>query len=378
MNARPLDLASFAISRERGFVPDRDPLDRLPPLFEPWERVAAILPALLMNRTIRSWIADIPELRIDALASDAERERAFMLLSALTMAHVWGGESPDFTLPSNIAVPYVTLAKTLERPPIILHAAGVLNNWRRLDPSQPLALDNVDTQFSFTGSVDEKWFFLATLGVELAGAPMITALAQAVDRSREGSEADLEAPLAVVEAGIRSMTEALMRMRERCDPYVFYNHLRPYLAGWPVPGLTYAGTGTGPQLFAGGSAAQSSLLQSIDAGLGIVHEAASTRDFLRGMQQYMPAKHRAFIAALAERSAIRERAMHGSASLRDIYNACIAATDEFRRKHIGITSDYILKQANVVVGPGTTGTGGTDFVEFLRDSRIETARTRIT
>ncbi len=63
--------------------------------------------------------------------------------------------------------------------------------------------------------------------------------------------------------------------------------------------------------------------------------------------------------------------------LRDVYNACIAATVEFRRKHIGITSDYILKQANVLVGPGTTGTGGTDFVEFLRESRIETARTQL-
>jgi hypothetical protein len=31
----------------------------------------------------------------------------------------------------------------------------------------------------------------------------------------------------------------------------------------------------------------------------------------------------------------------------------------------------------VLVGPGTTGTGGTDFVEFLRESRVETARSRL-
>jgi len=95
------------------------------------------------------------------------------------------------------------------------------------------------------------------------------------------------------------------------------------------------------------------------------------------MLQYMPPKHRAFVAQLRARSQLRDRARRGSPSLREIYNACIAATDELRRKHIGITSEYILKQASVVVGPGTTGTGGTDLVEFLRESRIETARSEL-
>ena len=166
-------------------------------------------------------------------------------------------------------------------------------------------------------------------------------------------------------------------MREGCDPHAFYHHIRPYLAGWPAPGLVYSGTGGGPQVWSGGSAAQSSLLQSIDAALGIEHEKAVTREFLDAMQQYMPPKHRAFVAALRVRSAIRDRALQGSEALRDRYNACIAAMDEMRRKHIGITSDYILKQAKVVVGPGTIGTGGTDFVEFLRESRIETARSEL-
>jgi indoleamine 2,3-dioxygenase len=132
-----------------------------------------------------------------------------------------------------------------------------------------------------------------------------------------------------------------------------------------------------PQVWAGGSAAQSSLLQSIDAGLGIRHEHAQTRDFLEAMLQYMPPKHRAFVVALRGRSTIRERALQGSIALREAYNACIAAADEFRRKHIGLTSQYIVKQASTHVGPGTTGTGGTDFVEFLRESRIETARSQL-
>jgi indoleamine 2,3-dioxygenase len=259
----------------------------------------------------------------------------------------------------------------------VMHATLVLNNWRRLDPARPLALGNLDTQFTFTGSFDEKWFYLATLGVELAGAPAIVALTDAVTASQRDDDTALAGELALLEAGIKQMSAALMRLTERCDPYVFYNRIRPYLAGWPAPGVTYAGTGLPPQVFAGGSAAQSSLLQSIDAGLDIRHEHVATRDFLQAMLQYMPPKHRAFVAALRERSSIRERALQGAPALRDAYNACIAVTDEFRRKHIGLTSQYIVKQASTHVGPGTTGTGGTDFVEFLRESRVETARSQL-
>jgi indoleamine 2,3-dioxygenase len=357
-------------------VPEHDPLDRLPGAFRALDDLAPVIPALIMNQEVRRFLAGLPEPDVAAL-TDAEAERAMLILSALTMAHVWGGKEPDFTLPRNIAVPLMALSKRLGRPPIVMHATLVLNNWRRLDPTRPLALDNVDTQFTFTGSFDEKWFYLATLGVELAGVPAIVALVDAVTAAQHGDDTALADHLIALDAGIRQMTTALMRMTERCDPYVFYNRIRPYLAGWPAPGLLYAGTDTAPQIWAGGSAAQSSLLQSFDAGLGIRHEHAHTRDFLDAMLQYMPPKHRALVAALRETSTIRTRADNGSPALRDAYNACIAGTDEFRRKHIGLTSQYIVKQASIHVGPGTTGTGGTDFVEFLRESRVETARAQL-
>jgi indoleamine 2,3-dioxygenase len=376
--SRSIDLTAYGVSRTRGFVPEQDPLDRLPEAFRALDNLAPMIPALIMNQEIRRFLAALPELDVAALTDAAEAERGMLILSALTMAHVWGGREPDFTLPRNIAVPLMALSHRLGRPPIVMHATLVLNNWRRLDPDRPLALDNVDTQFTFTGSFDEKWFYLATLGVELAGAPAIVALVDAVTASQPEDDDTLVSHLSSLHTGIKAMSAALMRMHERCDPHIFYHRIRPYLAGWPAPGLTYAGTGTAPQIWAGGSAAQSSLLQSFDAGLGIRHEHAHTRDFLDAMLQYMPPKHRALVAALRQTSTIRTRAENGSPALRDAYNACIAATDEFRRKHIGLTSQYIIKQASTHVGPGTIGTGGTDFVEFLRESRVETARSQLT
>jgi indoleamine 2,3-dioxygenase len=372
-----IDLSAFGVSPARGFVPDRDPLDQLPDRFRALDDLAPMIPALVMNRDVRRFLTALPELDVSALANDAEAERAFLIMTALTMAYVWGGREPDFTLPRNIAKPLLALSQRLGRPPIVMHATLVLHNWRRLDQARPVTLGNLDTQFTFTGSFDEKWFYLATLGVELAGAPAILALAEAVSASQGNDDEAIAGHLVTLETGIKAMSAALMRLTERCDPYIFYHRIRPYLAGWPAPGLTYDGTGLPPQVWAGGSAAQSSLLQSIDAGLGIRHDHAHTRDFLEAMLQYMPPNHRAFVAELRRRSAIRDRVTDGAKALRDAYNACIAAADEFRRKHIGLTSQYIVKQASVHVGPGTTGTGGTDFVEFLRESRLETARAHL-
>ena len=120
-------------------------------------------------------MSTILELDTGGLTGEGELERAMVILSSLTMAHVWAAETPDFTLPRNIAVPFVAVANRLGRPPIVQHATLVLNNWRRLDHAKPPELGNLDTQATFTGGSDEKWFYLATLGVELAGVSAIVA-----------------------------------------------------------------------------------------------------------------------------------------------------------------------------------------------------------
>src|SRR5690349_14204671 len=123
--SQSIDPAAFDVSPGRGFVPGDDPPDRLPKAFAAWDEVIAELPALIMNFAIRRRIAEIPELDIGGLNAGGEQERAMVILSSLTMAHVWAGKTPDFTLPRNIAVPFVAVAKQLGRPPIVQHATLV-------------------------------------------------------------------------------------------------------------------------------------------------------------------------------------------------------------------------------------------------------------
>jgi indoleamine 2,3-dioxygenase len=373
--ATPLRLEDYDIDPVRGFVPGRDPLTSLPHPFEPWDQIAARLPLLTMTGRTRATLAALPVLDANRLSSMDQRRRALLLLAGF--ANTWIASGGETTIPPGIAVPLVAVARALDMKPITAHANIVLGNWRRIDPEQPLSVENVDTLLSFRGSIDEKWFFLSTLGVELAGAPVLQHLVTAVAAAEASDPDGLATALETVAAIVDNITTAFLRVRDCCDPHIFYTHVRPYLAGWPAPGVTYAGTDLGPVQFNGGSAAQSSLLQSIDAALSIRHEHGLTKGFLTSMRAYMPPRHRAFIEALAARTRIRAMVSAPGAPARLVtaYDRAVAAMDRLRRKHIGLVSEYITKQ--MPPSAAAVGTGGTSFDDFLRQSRIETVEAKL-
>jgi indoleamine 2,3-dioxygenase len=186
------------------------------------------------------------------------------------------------------------------------------------------------------GGTDETWFFTATLGVELAGAPVLAALHDAANASANDDLDALERHLTVVADTMPSLTAALARMREWCDPHIFYHRLRPFLAGWPAPGVVYDGVSPDPVMLAGGSAGQSSLVQALDAGLGIVH-GPTAGPFLDHMRDYMPPAHRRYLTDLAATSRIRHVAdTRGPTGLTEAYNAAVDELELFRRRHLAL------------------------------------------
>jgi indoleamine 2,3-dioxygenase len=135
----------------------------------------------------------------------------------------------------------------------------------------------------------------------------------------------------------------------------------------------YEGVSERPYIFAGGSAAQSSLLQAIDAALGVVHEDEKTRPFLLEMRRYMPPHHRRFVTDLAAGPTLRpfvQAHQQSHPTLTDSYNLCLQKLATFRKLHLEISVRYILHQAPDAAA--AKGTGGTSFVPFLSQARKET------
>lgn len=368
-------LAHYWVDPVTGFVPGTPPLTRLPSSFEAWEALVPNVPVLIRSRRFPQCLAALPPFPLEALVTDAELERGLLLLCHFANVSVWGGIEPNLVLPAVIARPLCVVSQRLERQPIAHYASMTLRNWQLIDERAPVSVDNARTQVQFLGGVDEDWFFIASMGVELAGAPLLSVVAAADMASRDADDASLCEWIARFVDGMTPVCDALDRVRVWCDPHTYYHRVRPFVSGWPAPGVIYEGVWAEPRRFLGGSAAQSSLIQLFDALFGIVHPDTPAGAYLRRVRDYMPRPQRQFVEDIERTSRVRERAERGTPALRDAYNAAVATLEQFRRAHMQLAHDYILRPAGSLAD--AQGTGGTALTAFLRGAHESTSTSRL-
>lgn len=383
-NSSPIsDLSLFEIDAERGFLPAEDPLRHLPSSFSAWEEVARELPKLFLTSKLRHTLQQMPLVSIDGLMTNAELKRAMLLLSYFGHAYVWADAHPAHEIPVSIARPWHEVSKRLERPPILSYASYALENWRRLDAKEPIALGNISLLQNFLGGVDEEWFVLVHVEIEAKAAPALAAMPLAWQAVVDDNTEALIKSLEDIAHSLQKMFQTLCRMPEYCDPYIYYNRVRPYIHGWKdnpaLPrGVVYEGVdafATQGQFFRGETGAQSSIIPAIDRILEVGHEEGPLKKHLLEMEDYMPKKHRLFLQNLEKGSQIRKYVVGHKdlSSLREAYNECIIRTEHFRSKHLEFAANYIQKQnQQSESNPTDIGTGGTPFMPYLKKHRDET------
>src|SRR5581483_8711648 len=186
-----------------------------------------------------------------------------------------------------------------------------------------------------------------------------------------------------------AMYGTLARMPQHCDPYIYYHRVRPYIHGWKnnpaLPnGMVYEGVQAyhgEPQFFRGETGAQSSIIPALDAVLGVTHRDDPLKAYLMEMRDYMPKRHRAFIAACEQGPSVRaylSAKPQGHSTLHDLYNECVTWIERFRSLHLEYAARYIYKQGHKEANnPTHVGTGGTPFMTYLKKHRDETAEHRL-
>src|SRR5579875_3650669 len=207
-------LAAFAVDPQRGFLPARDPLRRLPEAFAAWEELAEQIPALLAAGQFRRAAGQLPLLDARRLTADDERERAMLLLSYFGHAYVYGEAEVSHVIPANIAVPWCAVAKMLKRPPVLSYFSHILYNWRRIDPTQPIALENLARLEHFLGGMDEDWFGMIHIAIEAQAGPGISAVVAAQDAVSAGDVEQITRQLDIVTASIEHMLAVFTRITE--------------------------------------------------------------------------------------------------------------------------------------------------------------------
>ena len=388
---QPLSLAEFGISPERGFLPS-DPCETLldcPAL----NHLGHELPKLLSARQVRRFIDEQPALlpSIPSSWREDDYRTAMRILSFASHAYVWETPGQAATrLPSQLARPWYDIGQKLGRPPVLSYASYALDNWRRLDNTKPIQLDNIVLLQNFLGGLDEEWFVVVHIQIEQQAGPGLDGLIRAINGAAKGKDDEVLPGLQALASAQTAMRDTLLRMKERCDPYVYYTRVRPYIHGWKnspsLPnGLIYdkvEAYAQQPQQFRGETGAQSSIVPCLDAGLGIHHVPDPLTVYLQEMREYMPPRHRALIQALESQtdtsgqallsSYIRDRKQHHP-KLWSAYRACVDLLAQFREIHIGYADSYINRQNQTsTTNPTAVGTGGTPFMTYLQKHLDET------
>ena len=386
-----LKIEDYDISAARGYLTPYEMGDvTLPEAFAPIIAAGARLSGMMTSGRCRTFLEQLPEVdmaaHVDKL-SDAQLRMLMVHYSFIVQAYVWGEAQAALTLPRNLAVPYCILSEKIGQFPLLPYSSYTLDNWRKLDPKDEVGLDNIATIQNFYGGVDENWFILVHVEIEAKAGRALAAIPALIAAVDAGDKAQVKAGLTEIRASWDLINPIFDRMPEKCDPYIYYHRVRPYIHGWKgnpaMPdGLIYEGVAKyegKPQAFRGQTGSQSSIVPTMDALLGIAHENDPLREYLDELHQYRPPRHRQFIEEVQKRSRLRAFvAESGDAEMIGIYNDIIEHVQKFRTRHLEYAAKYINMQARDSEGnPVDIGTGGTPFMKYLKKHRDESIDHRL-
>ena len=369
-----VDKLNFSIL-ESGFLPNKIST-LLSNEFDDVEHIAKNLPKILANNQIEYEVLNLEtEKDISNLSID-ELERAMLLYSYIGHGYIWGGTSIEKVIPKNISKTWYKISQKLDRPPILSYASYALNNWKLQDVNKPFDLENIRILQNFLGGMDEDWFIMIHIAIEHEAKEILNNLkTYYLDKNEDQSY--LENAL----VSIKKINQIMNRMPEKCDPFIYYNRVRPYIFGWKnnpaTPnGVIYEGVeeyGGNPQLFRGETGAQSSIVPALDALLGVTHSNDPLKEYLDEMRLYMPKEHRNLLNDLDQWSENnRSKSIREDSSV-VLSDEIIKEVHAFRNKHLEYARIYIHEQSlSNQNNSNVVGTGGTPFMKYLDKHLQET------
>jgi indoleamine 2,3-dioxygenase len=351
------------------------------------EEICSNLPKLLLTGKVQSTIdglskndLSIKQLLVNQMGKDLKL--AMAQLSFIAHAYIWGDVKPHGKLPEALAKPWVEVAKHLGRPPILSYASYCLDNWFLINENEGISLENVGLINNFLGGVDEDWFVTIHVCIEDAASDAIEACQKIAQCNETSSEKEILNFLKQIAESMKKVNLIFARMPEKCDPYIYYHRVRPFIFGTKDnpdlrEGLIYESQFENkPQFFRGETGAQSSIIPSLDGALQISHTKDNLRHYLNEMRDYMPPKHREFINSLENKSTLKQLISDSNRLIKK-YNDCLEEIRAFRAMHLEYAGTYIHKQSQIENpfgrgGSTITGTGGTPFMTYLKKHRDET------
>jgi indoleamine 2,3-dioxygenase len=302
------NIADYDVSPISGFLPTSPPLTYLSPPYSAWDDLARSLPQSIATKSLRTEIRALPVLPAEQIASKPELHRAFVVLGFLIHAYVWldGSDHPEPNVPAQLGEPYLEVCERLGMQPTLSYAGLCLWNWGFKDSIPQMSgeaevngaahseevektamimkrlgnLENLDCLVSFTGTRGEAVFYVVPIMVEAEGGQLVNLLLEALKKAVAGDAESVIRALEETKETLPRMGALIKLLHEHCDPKVFFDRVRPFFPGGK--GMEEKGMPDGVVFHksdrskvsakcVGGSAAQSSDFQFLDAAFGIKH-----------------------------------------------------------------------------------------------------------
>ena len=262
-------------------------------------------------------------------------------------------------LPAAVARPLWSLSKYVKRPPSLTYASYVLANFtapiRKRAPARDLGIAQTPS-----GTADEEWFVAVHLSVESAGGEVVNAICD-IDKAFDGGyDRLLLQAINAIESCMVFASQVMPTVRERLDPIVFRDDIRPLLYGHDQ--ICFQGVENSPAVtYIGETGAQSGVIRAVDAELGVSHSEA----MIGSMNRFLacaPPVHQQFFKRAAKLG-LRLATGTWSSDIREARRAALTALAVFRRTHLHVVSEYLAPEGKNLV---SLGTGGTNFKAWLQ------------
>lgn len=364
----------YNLSTTHGFLPDFETPKTIRAPYDIYWSICHNLPNLIKDHDIQFVVDHLPIINIDSNTTPEEYKMLYSMLCIIQSAYIWhrGEGCHNKKVPKQIAIPLNFISNHLGNKPLITNASICLYNWQVINPYLPFELNNIKSVFTLTDNKSETHFYHVLIMIEYYGHFILDEIISLIITNP--TKQDVFFSLQIISCNLTKFIELLGTMREGCDPIFFNTILRIYLAGWTNEELFPKGMELDGiekhASYAGGSAAQTSIIHVLDIFFGVQHQ----NNFLVEMRSYMPKPHRAFLLWLST-------SKPGIDFVTDritakIYNECLEKLSSFRSYHMGLVHTYIINQSInsglIIANEGTGGTSNVKLLSILKEFKEET------
>ncbi len=286
------------LSWSHGFVPKHAPLTRLSREFSAWDEVAAELPAMHRELTLRRRVAALPVLDASEDHLDTgELLRACALLAIVAHSYWYVEPKPPASLPESVQVPWQQVRARLERTQEVLtYTDLIVYNWRVRDAAlpEPLVVENLSLLFPTIGNREERVFYLTQLEILARASEILRACVMAHEAVAEADEARLEGALQDITSRLDTIvSDSLLKLSPNpystthVDPIVWAKTVAPLAVPFH-PGLQ------------GPSGTSSPIFSALDVFFGRTRNASFLGREITQLRHHFPRFWREFIDALGK------------------------------------------------------------------------------